>query len=88
MTEPSEDGDGIVWQKASLIPATWSVSCPCCGEEIGIDAVEDDDAGVWHAADDERFRICEHCEAGIEVTGARVVDVQGMPFRQRSGGNG
>lgn len=61
------------FQKARMMPAEWFVQCPCCGNQIIIDACENDD-GSWHADNGDQFPRCEECDALIEVLPVIVMD--------------
>ncbi len=32
--------------RTALVPSAWKLDCPCCGVEIDLPAVEQDDAGI------------------------------------------
>lgn len=60
------------FQKATLKPHEWRVDCPCCGDAILVDAVENNDAS-WHADNGDQFIQCGRCQEFIEVLPVQVV---------------
>lgn len=72
-------------QKAFLVPITWAVACPCCGQQIDIDEVEQDDAGVYQGAREWCVVVCESCDASVDVQGVRLVEHPGNPYFVRRG---
>lgn len=74
------DDDLPPLQKGFLIPISWAVVCPCCGRQIDIDEVEEDDAGVYQAAREWCVVPCDDCGAVIDVQGVRVVEHPGDPY--------
>lgn len=68
--------------RAPMKPIEWAVECPVCGNSMPVPEVEDDDAGIWHAASEHCIVECE-CGAYIEPYGASIVECRDPPWRQR-----
>ena len=71
--------------KAALQPLTWGITCPCCGESIEIERVEDDDAGVFHGADEWCAVECPACRTFIEVVGVIITEHDEPPWQAPRG---
>lgn len=71
------------WVKAGLIPVTWGVTCPTCGQVVDVEKVEDDDAGVFYGAEECCVVECESCDVVIEIQGVRLVHTTEPPWRNR-----
>ncbi len=76
--------DGPVFHRTAMRPKQWEVECPVCGISVDVPEVEDDDAGVWHAANEHCVIECE-CGAAIEPFGARVSETSDPPWSARNG---
>lgn len=71
-----------VFHRAPMLPVEWAVACPVCSETVSVPEVEEDDAGIWHAAREHCIVECD-CGAIIEPYGAAVVERRDAPYRQR-----
>lgn len=72
-------------QRAFLVPLSWAVACPCCGRQVDIDEVEQDDAGVYQGAREWCVVVCDKCDAAIDVQGVQIVERPGDPYFARRG---
>lgn len=72
--------DDPVFHRGPLVPVEWMVLCPVCDEALPVPEVEDDDAGVWHAAREHCVVECT-CGAHIEPYGAVVIEHRDQPYR-------
>ena len=53
----------------------WSVCCPSCGEEFGIELIPLIVAGSWGPACEDKFQSCPECETLIEVASVKITKI-------------
>lgn len=73
-----------VFHRAPMVPVEWVVACPVCGAAVAVDHLEEDDAGVWHAAREHCIIECG-CGAHVEPYGAEVSESRNLPWWQGRG---
>lgn len=79
MTEPDE----MPVVEGELVPLTWGVQCPSCGGIIEIDKVEEDDAGIWFASDEDCAPECHACHICVTSQGVALQQYLGGPYHVR-----
>lgn len=80
MTNINDAGEPV-WHRAELRPSSWCVHCPCCGQQVDVEKVEEDDAGAFYGAEECCVAVCEACGAFIEVTGVYLISHGEPPYR-------